>query len=124
MTPPLEKQVCSLELSKRLKELGVPQDSLHAWSKKYHTRDVWTIIGGTAVEEWVGEERAAAFTVAELGEILGKVARPHFFAAYCAVMDLFPSQVVPSQMVQNLMTDPDIAAQMLAYLIENKLITL
>jgi len=29
---PLEKQVCSLELAKRLKELGVAQQSLYVWS--------------------------------------------------------------------------------------------
>ena len=31
MILPLEKQVCSLELAKKLKKLGVPQDSLHIW---------------------------------------------------------------------------------------------
>jgi hypothetical protein len=33
---PLEKQVCNLELAKRLKELGVKQESFWAW---YETTD-------------------------------------------------------------------------------------
>lgn len=65
----LEKQVTSLELSKRLKELGVEQESLFCWEKidwegknailKYR-REV------SAHNGWI----ISAFTVAELGEML------------------------------------------------------
>ena len=32
----LKKQVCSLELAKKLKELGVPQESLFKWVGTYN----------------------------------------------------------------------------------------
>ncbi len=61
----LEDQVCSLELSKRLKKLGVKQESLWDWAdydgdwklypRDYHPEDI---------------THYSAFTVAELGEIL------------------------------------------------------
>jgi hypothetical protein len=61
----LEDQVCSLELSKRLKELGVKQESLFWWNCVISS-------GGWLLEdhqdhEW---ENCSAFTVAELGEML------------------------------------------------------
>lgn len=63
----LEDQVVSLDTAKRLKELGVAHRSLFHWErlqngKHYLQRD-----------EYVGsfcEETYAAFTVAELGELL------------------------------------------------------
>lgn len=70
----LEKQVCSLELSKRLKELGVKQDSIFYWRR-------WIPIKGSSYRtpEWLlsyyrgsvdDYELISAFTVAELGELL------------------------------------------------------
>ena len=65
----LKNQVCSLELAKRLKELGVKQESLWWWRDgagvclrctlypaQFDTQDVY--------------QAYAAFTVAELGEML------------------------------------------------------
>jgi hypothetical protein len=69
----LEQQVCSLVLAKRLKELGVKQESAFAWRVIRGTAETgdWAIYGtGTSVEEWVSEYRIAAFTAAELGEML------------------------------------------------------
>ena len=74
----LEEQVCSLELAKRLKELGVKQESLFrwthalAWSKSTDGRK--TPGRGKDYVEY-GNAKAhkdfiAAFTVAELGEML------------------------------------------------------
>jgi hypothetical protein len=60
----LEKQVCSLELAKRLKELGVKQESQYEWLlPPYEGLD---FVGGKNRTHNV----AAAFTVAELGEML------------------------------------------------------
>ena len=69
----VENQVISLEIAKRLKELGVKQESLFAWR---HNVDgtyqvVHGLIGGTkASYDWASDIFIAAFTVAELGEFL------------------------------------------------------
>jgi len=79
----LEQQVISLDLAKRLKELGVKQKSFWTW----HTR-LWQKSGEPEVYLWPAygfsnnsapsgrthktnyNEDASAFTVAELGEML------------------------------------------------------
>ena len=66
----LEQQVCSLELAKRLKELGVPQKSLF---HHYHTdKGYWSILYGQLSKK-DSTERYSAYSSAELGEILPKV---------------------------------------------------
>lgn len=58
----LEKQVCSLELARKLKELGV-QDAYFSWARiKGEWQLVWPWAKGT--------DYYPAFTVAELGEML------------------------------------------------------
>lgn len=65
----LEDQVCSLELSKRLKELGVRQSSLFHWH--IHPITDQYCIGLIADGNCSGSMKPfSAFTVAELGEIL------------------------------------------------------
>lgn len=73
----LENQVCSLELSKRLKELGVKQDSLWYWSKPMDINNDFTgdelVIESQLWLEYIEMESAivySAFTVAELGNLL------------------------------------------------------
>src|SRR5215470_19529204 len=61
---PLEQQVCSYELAKRLAELGVRQESVFWWVNKKVT-----YTGGRASHAPRHGE-IAAFTVAELGEML------------------------------------------------------
>jgi hypothetical protein len=81
----LENQVCSLELSKKLKELGVKQESLFYWvigCEQFCTEDKPSIINSEfhdiITEEWGDchsykkEEIYSAFTFAELGRILPK----------------------------------------------------
>jgi len=61
----LEEQVVGLDLSKRLKELGVKQESLVVWA------DLDINCPKLVNEGWGFEgEWCSAFTVAELGEIL------------------------------------------------------
>jgi hypothetical protein len=62
----LEDQVCSLELAKRLKELGVKQESLFYWVSiqgKYFIQ--YAIFVDS---EYQSQLTYSAFTVAELGE--------------------------------------------------------
>ena len=69
----LEKQVCSLELAEKLKDLGVPQDSIFYW-----VRSDLGNMGVQYVKAFVHQRRPpdtdtfeylSAFTVAELGEM-------------------------------------------------------
>lgn len=67
---PLEKQCVSLDLAKRLKELGVKQESYIKWIPSAEKNPVPT--SGYEYEEggYSDEEQFAAFTVAELSELL------------------------------------------------------
>lgn len=64
----LENQVCSLEHAKRLKELGVPQESLFWWTSLETVESTESLHLGYV--NTVGTPTASAFTVAELGEML------------------------------------------------------
>lgn len=67
----LQKQLTSLELSKRLKELGMPQESLFYWLEY----DSPAAGGGFELGDhapYKGQEGFAAYTVAELDELLPK----------------------------------------------------
>lgn len=94
----LEFQVCSLELAKRLKELGVKQESLFTWTNFYRfnawedegcpaiakVENGFEIETGRIVDSYIDDcvkeksvipnpgelEQYSAFTVAELGEML------------------------------------------------------
>lgn len=80
----LEQQVVGLDLAKRLKELGVKQESLFAWfqEKKEHTYSgysfqsevpwelLWSSTEQASGNETKFEAVVSAFTVAELGEML------------------------------------------------------
>lgn len=61
----LAAQVASLDLCKRLKELGVKQEGFFYWVKM----EEWQI-GYLNKDSWLDHEMCAAFTVAELGEML------------------------------------------------------
>lgn len=69
----LEDQVCSLELAKRLKELGVKQESAfcwaHPWEPYTYTEDKSRYIL-TEPRKLNIREGIVAFTAAELGEML------------------------------------------------------
>lgn len=75
----LENQVCNLELAKRLKRLGVKQESLWYWretkiskedSDSKLVRNKKEDIGFEVIPTLMTREDISAFTVAELGEML------------------------------------------------------
>ena len=67
----LEKQLCSLEHSKRLNELGVKQNSMFVWQyyddRCYAAKFLPFALAKPLPDGW---KQYAAFSVAELGELL------------------------------------------------------
>lgn len=125
----LEHQVCTLEQAKRLKELGVVQDSVWMWvyPKKekmistekgvYHHLHAKDIIDDNEGDEF-DHEAASAWGVAELGVALGKHVKDIFLHG--------PTLMWTQQKGMN----PDMwqyqahcYANWLIHLLENKLIT-
>jgi|SRR6187551_1386829 len=128
----LSKQVCSLELAQKLKELGIRQESYFYWVKGFPTR--------IEAREGIGSKYTSirlfsAFTVAELGEMLpdefpnDSDSQIRIFKTYS--MDLlrwyvrYENEVLESvNHCEYADTEADARAKMLIYLIENKLIVL
>ena len=75
----LESQVCSLELAKKLKELGVKQGGYFDWNLANDEDDEyrWFAMRNSEFQEkWgIPQETISAFTVAELGEMLPRTVR-------------------------------------------------
>ena len=70
----LEKQVVSLELAKKLKSLGVKQESAFYWAELFITKEM-VVVPPTSFSITSLEPRISALTVAELGEMLPKELR-------------------------------------------------
>ena len=126
----LEKQVCSLELAKRLKELGVKQGSLFWWVTTKPTDVAPTTIEWKGDIELINEkvsltyitEKTSAFTVAELSEEL-----PDGYATFLTKVRgklEWMCQDGAEELEQFADTEADARAKMLIYLIENELVTL
>ena len=137
----LESQVCSLELAQKLKELGVKQESFFKWGNTYSEGKLyWDLYVPPEFNKiphpdlWV--HGVAAFTVAELGEMLPwriekgerfyvleceKGGKPWYWVNYKygdtrhVDFDCF---------TQEADTEAEARAKMLIYLLENNLITL
>lgn len=117
----LTKQVCSLELAKRLKEFGVRQESLFSYgymtgNPEYESNYELCTSSELNLPE---EEMYAAFTVAELDEILSK------YGEYSVTeyKDEIAVQIVGKGEIYHKGNRADARAEMLIYLLENKLIT-
>lgn len=135
MTLPLEQQVCSLEPAKKLRELGVEQQSLFFISERdgriisneeyYDFLDFAANVGGGSVEQFY-----SAFTVAELGDMLPNychswrfvvISNTHSTEWRCENRNCIP----PDEPLHvDADTEADARAKCLIYLIENDLIKL
>lgn len=128
----LEDQVASLELCKRLKELGVKQESYFWWAFGQKEADFFVVryFDGDPVHF---NKVCSAFTVAELGEILPMYIEqdgtPYYFHAIRENGDswmvgyykLFESKYYACR-EQHPFSEADARAKMLIYLLENKMI--
>jgi len=143
MTLTVDRQVTSLEISKKLEELGVKQESLFYWVHD-HVNDIWEIVidfncnGMGRNYDWNG--KISAFTVSELGEMLFK---SKVNCRSRSIQDLLPqywsnhnkweihcthyynekgNQVVDLKIDIIANTEADARGKMLIYLIENGLL--
>ena len=137
----LEQQVCSLELAKRLRDLGVKQDGAFFWVEPCGGGE-WILRDDESFDHMASlaaDDYVSAFTVAELERLLpfevnfpfkngkkrshnhwrviGKQ-RPNGYAARYVGGNSLTNIEVQAE------TFADSLAQMLIYLLENKLITL
>ncbi len=134
----LQKQVCSLESAKRLKELGVNQESLYEWvehSPAWNKHNpIWSVFHVDADDKV--NPRCAAFTVAELGEMLPKQHQIYSYPTCVNGKEIWDCTSVDQRIHQTegweqgysgtppmfSDTEADARAKMLIYLLENKLI--
>lgn len=119
----LEDQVCSLELSKKLKYLGVKQESLWYWKGGFLRSD-----------ESIGEQYKdrddcySAFTVAELGEMLPKTIEKDFGLHFLEIQRDYENKWRFQYGINTHFTslendtEANARAKMLVYLLENKLL--
>lgn len=120
----LEQQVCNSSLAKRLKKLGVKQESLFYYAA--NSKDIYL----SAYEK----DSVSAFTVAELGNILKNINKiknmfvtseylqmtyKNNFKWICSL-----NETNKDVIFKQADTEADARAKMLIYLLENKLIKL
>lgn len=116
-----EQQVTSLEISKKLKELGVKQNSLFYWQSFNDFKDKAILSYG---KEFSKADSISAFTVAELGELL-----PNQYVSGKTDLSLYNCWEIEIGLIKNYnpfqeLKEVDARGKMLIYLLENKLIAL
>lgn len=122
-----ENQVVSLELAKKLKDLGVKQDSLFYWGESFtNNGDKEFNIYFNSVQACNILDEYSAFTVAELGEMLPEHVNYYFLQYkenYKWVITFSEHAEIyrKYRMEFKGQNEADVRAQMLIYLIENKL---
>ena len=135
----LENQVVSLEIAKKLKELGVKQLSIFWWQHEPFSsqgEQNWKLVFGNQYKDF--EHHVFAFTVAELGEMLPTTLKERYFLHIApphtvGVWVLWYEDEDYEKMFLNKKegewhvndkSEADARGKMLIYLLENKLITL
>lgn len=119
----LEEKVTNLEFSKRLKELGVKQESCYFWWVSDGIKIDHRLLYRVDMKAQHPNE-FSAFTVAEIGEKLGRATEENLMLAYGKVFNVPETRFVTAMGLQACMSRPDLGAKMLIYLIENKLVIL
>lgn len=134
----LNWQVTSLELSKKLKTLGVKQESLfYYWATEIEQDGIawWNVSEkeprkGKPVRAYLDSvgrpSMLSAYTVAELGEklwnIFEKAGWNLIYKVYGEVFGFKGTQFIGELGIINLMRKPDMGAKMLIYLLEQNII--
>lgn len=131
----LEQQVTSLEISKRLKELGVNQESYFYWITFGQEPEI--IRPNYLIEKNGQEDMYSAYSSAELGEMLPKRiqgmlekggATIHYFSQHYTALDFVFIKYTDSEGFNLISvhgdTEADARGKCLIYLIENNLIEL
>lgn len=123
----LSEQVCSLELAKRLKELGVKQESLFAYIKTKLTKGIYYVT--EAIKPLLSmpdTEWYSAFTVAELGEMLQKRFDPLDSSGRTSSVPVYGGMQYTwyqnGEVIARADTEADARAKMLIHLIEQGII--
>lgn len=137
----LNKQVCSLELSKRLNELRVNQESLFSWFHRWEGSSLddagRDFLKPSKYESDNSRLVASAFSTAELGELLPwrvKVNGRYFFLSFGGRenperLNFYPGYEVSYSYGENCIflerasTEADARAKMLARLLESSIIS-
>jgi uncharacterized protein YaeQ len=121
----LEQQTVSLPIAQKLKELGVKQESLCCWYTGTKPATLWREDALEVQSQFFNLEKYtyAAFTVAELGELLTK-ANYNWQTAKFKNGRWFIADYVAELPNAEADTEADARGKMLVYLLENKLITL
>lgn len=109
----IENHLTNFELSKRLKELKVPQKSFYCWQPvEDSTPKIWPrVFDLDEFRKGLEDERPAAFLASELGNIL-QWEKLHIFGT--------PDELL--QYIDGKTNEVNARAKMLIYLIENKII--
>jgi len=135
----LENQVTSLELSKKLNELGVKQESIWVWHDSAEAGEQLVELKNESKLAQQFGDWISAFTVAELGEMLpkgyviGHTFKPEEEKAIAChwyliedktgkALDLGYNHKAPYDKMIYADTEANARAKMLIYLLENKLI--
>ena len=120
----LENQVCSLDLARRLKELGVKQESLFYWYSTFKRPDECQYhIEYQGEDGRGGEMICATFTVAELGEMIVDSGKNGYLNEIYKTDD-WNFKDEKNRKYISADTEADARAKMLIYLVENKFVTL
>lgn len=136
----LEHQITSLKLSKKLKELGLKQESLYFWEHWVRGCDIPACNCGQVHDHWtlerddtggIGNPRISAYTVAELGEMLPQYILKDGFSFELQIVRSSAWRLYygPPSLEKSIKftastndTEADSRAKMLIYIIENILI--